>query len=114
MLFPNPTNMWMHPTSKAPSIKCALASVVFFIAQMSFTRAQQNNQESDLTLSHSGKSTSYSNGTLAPYVHNVTGTYTWILPRGKYDIGAGSMMCECFDPAGMSLPILFLVIIYRV
>ena len=40
------------------------------------------------------------NGTLAPYVRNVTADYAWVVPRSKFDFGARDMTCECFDPAG--------------
>ena len=47
--------------------------------------------------------TTFSNLTLAPYINNVSTTYAWVLPQNKYDIGAGAMACECFDPAGVYL-----------
>ena len=49
--------------------------------------------------------TTFSNLTLAPYIHNVSTTYAWVLPQNRFDIGAGAMDCECFDPAGSSSPI---------
>ena len=49
--------------------------------------------------------TTFSNLTLAPYVHNVSNTYAWVLPQNRFDIGAGAMVCECFDPAGSLPPI---------
>ena len=42
------------------------------------------------------------NGTLAPYVRNVTADDAWVVPRSKFDFGARDMICECFDPAGKS------------
>jgi len=93
--------MQTRPGSTVPSMKYVLALVALFLVRITFTSGQQDSQFSGVSPFPAGNNT-YTNGTLAPYFHNVTATYTWILPRGKYDIGAGSMMCECFDPAGTS------------
>lgn len=37
---------------------------------------------------------------LAPLYHNVTAGEVWVYPSSKFDLGARSMNCECFDPAG--------------
>lgn len=100
MLFPIPGKMRTCPSATQPALICLLAFATFFLAHISFTSAQQATHHSGLISVHAWNNTPNNNETLAPYVHNVTGTYTWILPREKYDIGAGSMMCECFDPVG--------------
>jgi len=36
----------------------------------------------------------------APYFRNVSAGDAWVVP-GTFDLGARSMLCECFDPSGM-------------
>ncbi len=36
----------------------------------------------------------------APYFRNVSAGDAWVMP-GTFDLGARSMLCECFDPSGM-------------
>lgn len=36
----------------------------------------------------------------APYFRNVSAGDAWVIP-GTFDLGARSMLCECFDPSGM-------------
>jgi len=36
----------------------------------------------------------------APYFRNVSAGDAWVMP-GTFDLGARSMLCECFDPSRM-------------